>query len=75
MRSGQRTEYKNRDFKEYCKKTGVIQQFTAPYTPQQNGNSERAGRTVMDMPRYFLTDTGLPKRLWGELASMIRQYF
>ena len=23
----------------------------------------------MDMTRCFLTETGLPKRLWGELAS------
>ena len=23
----------------------------------------------MDMTRYFFTETGLPKRLWGELAS------
>ena len=69
MRSDQGTEYTNRNFKEYCKRTGVIQQFTAPYTPQQNGISERAGRTLMNMTRCFLTETGLPKRLWGELAS------
>ena len=69
LRSDQGTEYTNRNFKEYCKRTGVIQQFTAPYTPQQNGISERGGRTLMDMTRCFLTETGLPKRLWGELAS------
>ena len=40
MGSDQGTEYTNRDFKEYRKRTGVIQQFTAPYTPQQNGISK-----------------------------------
>ena len=49
LRSVQGTEYTYRIFKECCKRTGVIRQFTAPYTPQQNGISERAGRTVMDM--------------------------
>ena len=32
LRSDQGTEYTNRNFKEYRKRTGVIQQFTAPYT-------------------------------------------
>ena len=52
LRSDQGTERKNRNFKKYCERTGVIQQFTAPYTPQQNGISERAGTTVMDMTRF-----------------------
>ena len=61
LRSDQGTAYTSRNFKEYCKRTGVIQQFTALYTPQQNGIPERrAGRTVI---------MDLPKRLWGELAS------
>ena len=34
LRSDQGTEYTNRNFKEYCKRTGVIQQLTAPYTPR-----------------------------------------
>ena len=46
LRSDQGTEDTNRNFKEYyCKRTGVIQQFTAPYAPQQNIISERTGRT------------------------------
>ena len=72
LRSDQGTEYTNRNFKKYyCKRTRAIQQFTALYTPQQNGISERAGRTVMDRTRCFFTETGLPKHLWGELASTV----
>ncbi|CAM9398855.1 unnamed protein product, partial [Ascophyllum nodosum] len=41
LRSDQGTEYANRNSKGYCKITGVIQQFTASYAPQQNVISER----------------------------------
>ena len=66
LRSDQGNEYTNRNFREYCKRTGVIQQFTAPYTPQQDGISEDSN----GHDKVFLTEEGLPKRLWVELASM-----
>ena len=47
-------EYVNSDFRDYCKTTGVVQTFTAPHTPQQNGISERDGRTIMNMTRCLL---------------------
>ena len=36
-------------------------------TPQQNGVSERVGRTLCSMVRCFLVDSGFPPKLWGEL--------
>ena len=60
--SGVKRQNRSRDFEKYCKRTGVIQQITAPKTPQQNGTVERAGKTVMGM-RSFMVNTGLPKRL------------
>ena len=62
-------EYVNSDFRDYCKTTGVVQTFTAPHTPQQNGNSERDGKTIMNMTRCLLHEARLSKHLWGEIAA------
>ena len=69
LRSDNGGEYTSGSFQEYCKSTGIRQQFSAPYTPQQNGVSERDGRTIMDMTRCLLNEARLPTPLWGEIAS------
>ena len=65
---GQENEYTNRGFKEYSNRTGGKQQFTAPYTPHQNGICEEVGKIIMDITRSLLVKTALPKRLWCKLA-------
>ena len=62
-------EYVNAAFRDYCKSTGIVQQFSSPHTPQQNGVSERDGRTIMNMTRCILHEAKLPKQLWGEIAA------
>ncbi|CAB1109566.1 unnamed protein product [Ectocarpus sp. CCAP 1310/34] len=62
-------EYVNSDFRDYCRTTGIIQRFSSPHTPQQNGISERDGRTIMNMARCIINETNLPKHLWGEIAA------
>ena len=69
LRSDNGDEYTSDSFQEYCKSTGIRQQFSAPYTTKQNGASERDGRTIMDTTRCFLNEAHLPKPLWGEIAS------
>ncbi|GJR97904.1 retrotransposon protein, putative, ty1-copia subclass [Tanacetum coccineum] len=36
----------------------------APYTPQNNGVSERRNRTLLDMVRSMMSQTTLPKSFW-----------
>ena len=69
LRSNNGGEYTSGSVQEYCKSTGIRQQFSAPYTPQQNGVSERDGRTIMFTTRCLLNEARLPKTLWGEIAS------
>jgi hypothetical protein len=38
LHSDQGGEYKSGDFIKYCKDHGIVQQFTVPHTPQQNGS-------------------------------------
>ena len=62
-------EYTADYYRDFCKETGIVQEFAATNTPQQNGISERDGRTIMNMTRCLLVDTGLPKFLWAELCE------
>ena len=56
-------------FREFCKQTGIEQEFAATNTPQQNGMSERDGRTIMNMVRFVLIDTGMLVFLRGEICE------
>lgn len=62
-------EYVSNDFSEYCKANGVTMEKTIPYTPQQNGVSERLNRTILDRARAMVHDAGVTKRLWGEAVQ------
>ena len=60
-------EYTSEPLKQYCLETGITQEFVTTNTPQQNGVSERVGRTLCNIVRCLLVDSGLPPKLWGEL--------
>ncbi|KAI3796687.1 hypothetical protein L1987_39366 [Smallanthus sonchifolius] len=53
-------------FYEFCKGQGIVNQYTIPGTPQQNGVAERRNRTLMNMVRSMLANSGLPSFLWIE---------
>ncbi|GJS83629.1 putative RNA-directed DNA polymerase [Tanacetum coccineum] len=53
-------------FAIYCQENGIVNQFTMPYTPQQNGVAERRNRTLMDMVRSMICNSILPEFLWTE---------
>jgi len=43
--------------------------LTVPYTPQQNGVSERKNRTLMEMARCLLYEKKLPLNFWAEAVN------
>ena len=51
LRSDNGGEYTSSQFVEFCSSTGIERKLTLPYTPQQNGMSERKNKTVMEMAR------------------------
>jgi hypothetical protein len=71
-------EYDNDAINDFFASEGIVHQITNPYTPQQNGVSERLNRTAMESARsmmYMRTNkfTNLFKKadhsileLWGE---------
>ncbi|CAL5381550.1 unnamed protein product [Camellia sinensis] len=62
-------EYTSEQFDLFCEEAGIEHQLTAPYTPQQNGVSERKNRTLMEMTRCLLHEKGLQKKFWAEAAN------
>lgn len=69
IRSDRGGEYIGIGIKSYLSENGIKTQFTAPYSPQQNGVAERKNRTLVEMARCLLTDAELPKYLWAEAVN------
>jgi len=66
LRSDNGTEFHNTAIKLLCESEGIVQEFSAPYTAQQNGEIERANRTIIETARTLLSSSKLPLSLWGE---------
>ena len=59
IRSDNGKEYTSSEFNLYCEEAGIDHQFTAPYTPEYNGVSERRNWYIMEM--VMLHDKNMPK--------------
>ncbi|KAK1570844.1 hypothetical protein Q3G72_007904 [Acer saccharum] len=65
LRSDRGGEYLSSEFQQYLIDNGIVSQFSAPGTPQQNGVAERRNRTLLDMVRSMLSYSTLPISFWG----------
>ena len=64
LRSDNGTEFTCSGFESLLVQNKVRHEFSAPYSPHQNGTVERGWRTVFDMARCMLIEANLPKFLW-----------
>lgn len=65
------TVYTRRGYQDLLLKHGIRHETSA----HQNGTAERNWRTIFDMARCLLTDSGLPKQLWTyavQTAAVVR---
>ena len=69
LRTNQEGEFTSSIFSKFCFELGINRQFSAPYSPQQNGIVERRNMIVMNMVRSMLKDKNLPHELWGEAVN------
>ncbi|GKA17768.1 retrovirus-related pol polyprotein from transposon TNT 1-94 [Tanacetum coccineum] len=69
IRTDNGTEFKNATLKAHYEKLGIMQQFSTPRTPQQNGVVERRNRTLVEAARTMLIFSRLPKFLWAEAVA------
>jgi transposase InsO family protein len=69
IRSDNGSKFKNLQVEEYLEEEGAKHEFSAPYTPQQNGVVERKNRTLIDMARTMLGEFKTPERFWSEAVN------
>jgi transposase InsO family protein len=69
IRSDNGSEFKNLQVEEFLEVEGIKHEFSAPYTPQQNGIVERKNRMLIDMVRTMLREYKTPKRFWLEAIN------
>ncbi|CAN0008290.1 unnamed protein product, partial [Choristocarpus tenellus] len=62
-------EYTGRDISTYCTHHNIHQEFTNPYTPQDNGLAERQWRNTFPKARSIINSMDLPKQLWTETVA------
>ncbi|SGY46610.1 BQ5605_C001g00452 [Microbotryum silenes-dioicae] len=70
VRSDNGREFDNSLFRALLEKPGIIVEFTAPYTPEQNGQVERLNGSLMGLVRSMLLDSGLPMRFWSDALAV-----
>lgn len=69
MRSDRGLEFDNDQFRQHFRKKGIIHEFSAPYTAEQNGSIERANRTVVEMARSMMHAVKSQPNLWAEAVN------
>lgn len=63
------SEFFNSLFEPYCLEKGIILHATAPYTPEQNGVSERSMKTINGKARAMLLEANVPAHFWYQAAE------
>jgi hypothetical protein len=62
-------EYVNNNFTSYCTTHGIQMQHIVPYTPQQNGVTERKNHTLKEMVNCMIQSKGLSLKYWVEVIN------
>jgi hypothetical protein len=56
----------NKTFHAFCAENGIHTEYSAAYTPEQNGRAERMNRTVIEKARTLLLGVEADEELWVE---------
>ena len=66
LRSDNGGEYIAKDFTDFCIARGIKREYTAPYTPAQNGVAERMNTTIQERILSMLSQANLTQGFWAE---------
>jgi transposase InsO family protein len=69
VRSENGSEFWNTNIEEFLDEEGIKHEFSAPYTPQQNGIVERKNRTLIEAARTMLNEYKTPDIFWAEAIN------
>ncbi|GKB65255.1 retrovirus-related pol polyprotein from transposon TNT 1-94 [Tanacetum coccineum] len=53
----------------FCDEKRISQNFSSPYTPEQNGVAERKNRTLIEAARTMLSGSVFSKQYWTEVVA------
>ncbi|GKC76667.1 retrovirus-related pol polyprotein from transposon TNT 1-94, partial [Tanacetum coccineum] len=65
------TEFRNHELESFCNEKGISQNFSSPYTPEQNGVAERKNKTLIEAARTMLDGSVLSKHLWTGVVRIV----
>ena len=68
LRTDNGGEYKSAAYIKELKDHGIVPEYTAPHTPQENGIAERLNDQVMRLARSLLLHSQLPDFFWAFAA-------
>jgi transposase InsO family protein len=66
IRSDNGTEFKNTQVEGFLDEEGIMHEFSAPYTPQQNGEAKKKNHTLIEMARTILEKYKTSDQFWAE---------
>jgi transposase InsO family protein len=69
LRTDRGGEFLSKEFNNFFDAEGIHHELTTPYTPEQNGVSERKNRTVVELGRCMLKHMKMPNQLWAEAVA------
>ena len=69
LRADRGGEYLSNEFQQFLKECGIRPEFTAAYSPQQNGVSEHLNRTLVEAARSRLPHADLSNAYWAEAVA------
>ncbi|GKD72669.1 retrovirus-related pol polyprotein from transposon TNT 1-94, partial [Tanacetum coccineum] len=69
LRTDNGTEFKNSILVNFYDEKGVSQNFSSPYTPEQNGVAERKNRTLIEAARTMLSGSVFSKQYCNEVVA------
>jgi transposase InsO family protein len=69
IRSDNGLEFRNTNVEEFLDEEGIKHEFSAPYTPQQNGIVERKNRTLIEAARTMLDESKTPDIFWAKAIN------
>jgi transposase InsO family protein len=59
----------------FCRERGITREFTAPYSPEQNGVAEQMNLTIQERIVSMLHHSGLKDGFWVEaLFTAVHQH-
>ena len=72
IRSDHGSEFENHVFESLCNEHGIYHNFSSPTTPKQNGVDERNNKSLQEMARIMLLESGLSKGFWAKTVNTTR---